>query len=85
MADVVKLVNTLDCGSSISWVRVPSFAPLVNHDLCYSEIFLCKNSRVTAASLCLRQTQFDLEQVTVDEQIKLSILNLSQALGYVEP
>ena len=27
MATVVKLVNTLDCGSSISWVRVPSVAP----------------------------------------------------------
>ena len=26
MATVVKLVNTLDCGSSISWVRVPSVA-----------------------------------------------------------
>ncbi len=26
MAVVVKLVNTLDCGSSISWVRVPSIA-----------------------------------------------------------
>ncbi len=27
MADVVKLVNTPDCGSGISWVRAPSFAP----------------------------------------------------------
>ncbi len=27
MATVVKLVNTLDCGSSISRVRVPSVAP----------------------------------------------------------
>ena len=30
MADVVKLVNTPDCGSGISWVRAPSFAPFVN-------------------------------------------------------
>ena len=28
MADVVKLVNTPDCGSGISWVRAPSFAPV---------------------------------------------------------
>ena len=39
MADVVKLVNTLDCGSSISWVRVPSFAPFENKCQRQADIF----------------------------------------------
>ena len=39
MADVVKLVNTLDCGSSISWVRVPSFAPFENKCQRKADIF----------------------------------------------